>query len=229
MGRGAGAGREAGSGEEEEEGGGERDLSDEERRARRAAVLPLAHKALVCFGDLARYAELYSDAGAAGPAPAAGGAGPGRKGGRGGRGGKGGAAAQAVAAAERRSKSYVKAAECYNQARLLLPDNGNPSNQLAVLAQYSSDPLSSIYHYYRALTVRHPFSTARANLQITFAKALARWFPGDGAGGGGGEPEGDEGDRFKAAFVVLQGILFTKDRCAHSLTLSRILSLPAPH
>ena len=209
------------------------DLSDDERRVRRAAVLPLAHKALICYGDLARYAELYNEASVP-AAVAAGGHGDGarREGGRRGGKGGGGAAAAAAAAADKRVKTYSKAAECYNQARMLLPDNGasfslsllivfcsasrsrrrqrlragNPSNQLAVLAQYCADPLSSIYHYYRALSVRTPFSTARANLQITFAKAVARWFSSDG-----GEPEGDEGVKFRAAFVVLQGILYTKD------------------
>ncbi|GAA5840238.1 hypothetical protein JCM9279_002319 [Rhodotorula babjevae] len=190
------------------------DLSDDERRVRRAAVLPLAHKALICYGDLARYAELYNEASV--PAAAAtSGAGDGarRDGGR--RGGKGGRGAAAAAAVDKRVKTYSKAAECYHQARMLLPDNGNPSNQLAVLAQYCADPLSSIYHYYRALSVRTPFSTARANLQITFAKAVARWFSSEG-----GEPEGDEGVKFKAAFVVLQGILYTKDRLSELPTLS---------
>ncbi|GAA5937481.1 hypothetical protein JCM3775_001242 [Rhodotorula graminis] len=191
------------------------DLSDDERRVRRAAVLPLAHKALICYGDLARYAELYNEASVP-AAVAAGGNGGGarREGGR--RGGKGGrGAAMAAAAADKRVKTYSKAAECYNQARMLLPDNGNPSNQLAVLAQYCADPLSSVYHYYRALSVRTPFSTARANLQITFAKAIARWFSSEG-----GEPEGDEGVKFRAAFVVLQGILYTKDKLSELPTLS---------
>ncbi|BGP48383.1 hypothetical protein JCM10450v2_004256 [Rhodotorula kratochvilovae] len=183
----------------------EEDLSEDERRARRAAVLPLAHKALICYGDLARYTELYNEA----SVPAGTAAGGKKEGGR--RGGKGGQGA----GAEKRVKNYAKAADCYNQARLLRPDNGNPSNQLAVLAQYSSDPLASIYHYYRALSVRTPFTTARANLQITFAKAVSRWFSTEG-----GEPAGDEGEKFKAAFVVLQGILFTKEKLPELPTLS---------
>ncbi|GAA5875632.1 hypothetical protein JCM3774_002567 [Rhodotorula dairenensis] len=177
-----------------------------ERDNLRAGVLPLAHKALICFGDLARYSELYSEA----TAPQA--VEPHKARGRGGRrGGKGASAASA----DRRVKTYAKAAECYTQARLLLPDNGNPSNQLAVLAQYASDPLSSIYHYYRALCVRTPFTTAKANLRITFSKAVARWFASDG-----GEPEGDDAERFKAAFIALHGIFFTKDKLSELPTLS---------
>ncbi|GJN90649.1 hypothetical protein Rhopal_003661-T1 [Rhodotorula paludigena] len=175
-------------------------LDEDERRARRAAVLPLAHKALICFGDLARYSELYNESSVAPAAASAGG----KKGGgkRGGKGGPGGAQ-------DKRVKTYTKAAECYHQARLLMPDNGNPSNQLAVLAQYTAEPVSSVYHYYRALCVRSPFTTARANLQITFSKAVTRWFAPEG-----GEPKGDEGDKFLSAFLVLQGILFTKERLA---------------
>ncbi|BGO99734.1 hypothetical protein RTG_00618 [Rhodotorula toruloides ATCC 204091] len=166
----------------------------EAQKSRRSAVLPLAHKALICLGDLERYNELYNESSSVPTAAATSG-----RGGK--RGGKAG-----VGSGERKIKTYAKAAECYNQARLLLPDNGNPSNQLAVLSQYASDPLASIYHYYRAICVRSmPFSTARANLQITFKKAVARWVEN-------GPGEGDEAERFKTLFVALQGVFFTKER-----------------
>lgn len=87
-----------------------------ERDRLRAGVLPLAHKALICFGDLARYSELYSEA-SAGQPPVESHKGRGRGGRRGGK-------AAATAPADRRIKNYTKAAECYSQARLLLPDNG---------------------------------------------------------------------------------------------------------
>ena len=51
---------------------------------------------------------------------------------------------------------------------------GNPSNQLAVLATYSADLLSSIYHYYRALCVKQEFPTARPNLAVTFNRVLEK-------------------------------------------------------
>lgn len=194
--------------------------SPDDLAQRRAAAVPLAHKALVCFGDLARYRELYNEPGAGNPHA---GAQPrtdvgGKKGGR----GKGDG--------ERKTKNWSRAAECYHQARLLLPDNGeifllldsefpeliscvresgNPSNQLAVLSQYAGDHVSSTYHYYRALSVRIPFPTARTNLEITYAKAVAKWFAD-----GGGEPDGDDdGLKFRTAFVALQGLYFTKTRC----------------
>ena len=88
-----------------------------ERDRLRAGVLPLAHKALICFGDLARYSELYSENSVGQPPVES------HKGrGRGGR--RGGKAAGNAPAADRRIKTYTKAAECYSQARLLLPDNG---------------------------------------------------------------------------------------------------------
>ncbi|GAA5820042.1 hypothetical protein JCM11251_005460 [Rhodosporidiobolus azoricus] len=182
--------------------------SEEAIKARRAAVLPLAHKALICFGDLARYSELYSEAQQQ-QHPTAGRGGRGR-----GRAGK----QQQTAQQGRSTKNFSKAADCYSQARQLIPDNGNPSNQLAVLAQYASDPLSSVYHYYRALSVRQPFITAQANLQITFKKAVAKWF----AAGSAEEAEGGEVEagRFKVVFVTLLGVLFTKAHLADSSSLS---------
>ncbi|CEQ39521.1 SPOSA6832_01046, partial [Sporobolomyces salmonicolor] len=168
--------------------------TEEEKKALRAGVLPLAHKALICFGDLARYSELYSDGSGSGFAALK------ERGGK--RGGKQGGGA------DRKVKTLPSSLlRTFHPAYPLSTTAGNPSNQLAVLAQYAADPLSSAYHYYRALSVRTPFDTARANLQTTFKKALQRWFSPDG-----GEPEGDDGVKFKAAFVAIQGILFTKQR-----------------
>ncbi|KAK4053970.1 hypothetical protein OIO90_003807 [Microbotryomycetes sp. JL221] len=165
--------------------------ADEERSKQRKRALPLAHKALIFFGDLARYRELYSE--------------PSSKSNNSRRGGKQKQHEQQEK--DKKAKNWTRAAECYHQARLLMPDDGNPSNQLAVLAQYSSDTLSSTYHYYRALSVMSPFSTARANLKHVYSRAVSRWFAPDG-----GEPEGDEGTKFKAAFVALHGLFFCKQR-----------------
>lgn len=121
----------------------------------------LCHKTLICFGDLARYRELYTETKpvpAAQPKP---------------RGGKLNPAA--IEAASSKEKSFARAFEAYHQARLLVPDDGNPSNQLAVLAGYQKDELSTIYHYYRALCVRKPFTTATQNLSATYKKMLSHW------------------------------------------------------
>lgn len=74
----------------------------DEQHAIRDRIVPLAHKALICFGDLARYREQYRDV-------------PSAK--------KDGAGKQAKRAPDP-PKNWQRAAECYHQARLLLPDNG---------------------------------------------------------------------------------------------------------
>lgn len=63
-----------------------------------------------------------------------------------------------------------------------------------------------------------PFSTARANLQITFKKAVARWAEN-------GPGEGDEAERFKTLFVALQGVFFTKERSVVAHLVQRAPSL----
>jgi len=88
------------------------ELSEEEHRRRRLEVLPLVHKTLICFGDLERYIEYNSDS----PTPAPQGGGKGGKN-RGGKKNESSRGANTV-------KSYTKAAECYRQANLLLPDDG---------------------------------------------------------------------------------------------------------
>jgi hypothetical protein len=62
----------------------------------------------------------------------------------------------------------------YKQALQLVPDNGNPHNQLAVLATYSDDELSAVFRYFRSLAVKQPFATARDNLFVLFEKNKAR-------------------------------------------------------
>ncbi|MBW0468819.1 hypothetical protein O181_008534 [Austropuccinia psidii MF-1] len=125
--------------------------------------LILVHKALICFGDLIRYSELYNQS----TQP------------------KNSQNLSSTSSSKSNQHppysrivhqpDWSKAHECYNQARLLIPTNGNPSNQLAVLSSYVPDILSCAYHYYRALSVKNPFPTARQNLRLTFTKALEKW------------------------------------------------------
>ena len=142
------------------------ELGDPKSVFGRQQGLLLCHRALICFGDLMRYRELYSESAA--------------------KANKSGTASLQSAA---NRSTYARAAECYHQARLLVPDDGqfvrwkqtisteyrptgNPSNQLAVLASYGPDTLASAYHYYRALSVRSSFPTARHNLKSTLEKSL---------------------------------------------------------
>ncbi|KAG1743739.1 uncharacterized protein EDB91DRAFT_1274594 [Suillus paluster] len=71
-----------------------------------------------------------------------------------------------------RARNYDKAVQCYEQARLLVPSEGNPSHQLAILAFYQGDMFSSLLHYYRALCVRQPYDTASENVKKILNKSL---------------------------------------------------------
>lgn len=75
------------------------DAVDPREALGRQQGLLLVHRALISFGDLARYRELYSESNNAAST-----------------------AQQAAVAATQRS--YARAAECYHQARLLIPDDG---------------------------------------------------------------------------------------------------------
>ncbi|KAL6073696.1 Telomerase activating protein Est1 [Balamuthia mandrillaris] len=67
-------------------------------------------------------------------------------------------------------KDWQKAEVFYQQAFRLVPENGNPHNQMAVLATYVDDELNAVYRYFRSLAVRNPFVTARDNLVVLFEK-----------------------------------------------------------
>jgi protein SMG7 len=132
----------------------------------RSARLAILTKALVCLGDIARYRELYNEAGGrpkAGHEDTV----PARKNPR----KRGDPNVPQIP----RSRNYDKAQQCYDQARLLVPQEGNPSHQLAILASYHKDLFGSLYHYYRALCVRQPYDTATDNLGTVFTKALEQW------------------------------------------------------
>ncbi|CAG8528945.1 9589_t:CDS:10, partial [Scutellospora calospora] len=72
---------------------------------------------------------------------------------------------------EKPRKNWSTACDYYNHARHLVPESGNPHNQLAVIATYSADEFSAVYHYYRSLVVRCPFLTAKDNISLLFHKA----------------------------------------------------------
>jgi protein SMG7 len=79
---------------------------------------------------------------------------------------------------------YGPAYGYYVLAQTLLPENGSPANQLAVLSTYSKDLLSSTYYFYRALACDEPFLMADRNLNVAFRKVLR-----DGVGIDGVERE----------------------------------------
>ncbi|KAL5497945.1 LCB2 [Sanghuangporus vaninii] len=170
-------------------------MRDDERQARLATFTKL----LVCLGDISRYREQYNDGGGR---PRAGHEeGPPRKTGRGGR--RGGF--EAVA----RPRNYTRAKNIYEQARLLLPDDGNASHQLAILSSYQKDSFGSLLHYYRALCVRQPYDTASDNLNTVLKKALDQYRSSKGSAAV--DPHAVQKvrvDRFLESVVVLHGLWY---------------------
>ncbi|EJD05322.1 uncharacterized protein FOMMEDRAFT_138831 [Fomitiporia mediterranea MF3/22] len=165
----------------------------------REAKLAIFTKLFVCLGDIARYREQYNDGGGR---PRAGHEeGPPRKSGR----GRGKSSYETIA----RPRNYSRARVIYEQARLLLPNDGNASHQLAILASYQKDSFRSLLHYYRALCVQHPYDTASDNLNTVLKKALDQYRVSKAN-------QGDDSqvvqkirvDRFLELVVVLHGLWY---------------------
>ncbi|CAO1612784.1 unnamed protein product [Parajaminaea phylloscopi] len=169
-------------------------------------LVEVVFKILVYCGDLARYREIYRDTSLSGP----------RQGGA--PSGRGYRRSSPAASGQRRSatpapRNFLNAVRCYEAARLLSPSEGNPSNQLAVVATYQSDTFGALYHYYRALCVRRPFVTAKINLGSVLIKAVDAWEK-DGAVTTAAERQPVLGDELRQRcyddFVVLHGLFFTR-------------------
>jgi len=128
----------------------------------RQAKLSSVSKALVLLGDIARYKERYDEAGGRpiagveiGP--------PARAGGRG---------RETLVS---RVRDYRRARRRYELARSLVPHEGKPSNQLAILSFYQLDTFSGIVHYYRAICVQQPYDSAAENMEKSLKNSLGFW------------------------------------------------------
>jgi hypothetical protein len=75
---------------------------------------------------------------------------------------------------ENERKDWSHAENFYYKALEVVPSNGNPHNQLAVLATYIDAECVAIYRYARSLLVFQPFVTAKANLVLLFEKNRQR-------------------------------------------------------
>ncbi|KIY49856.1 hypothetical protein FISHEDRAFT_40434 [Fistulina hepatica ATCC 64428] len=135
--------------------------TDADRRSR----MVILSKAMTCLGDIARYREQYNESGGrpkAGhedhPPSAKKNAGRGKRGGP-----------------ELRRRNYERAQQCYEQARRLVPTEGNPSHQMAIIATYQKDVFSALLHNYRALCVLQPYDTAAENMGVILSKAMDQW------------------------------------------------------
>ncbi|KNC99523.1 uncharacterized protein SPPG_04914 [Spizellomyces punctatus DAOM BR117] len=76
--------------------------------------------------------------------------------------------------ADRKEKNWLPAKMFYNIAIRLIPSNGNPFNQLAVINTYAGNVLGAVECYFRSLVIQQPFSTAQDNLTILFEKVQKR-------------------------------------------------------
>ena len=61
---------------------------------------------------------------------------------------------------------------CFRKAAYLVPSNGQPYNQLAILASGQGDMLSTVFFYLRAIYVKCPFPGSKTNLERTLEKVL---------------------------------------------------------
>jgi protein SMG7 len=119
-------------------------------------------KALIFLGDIARYKEQYNESG-----------------GRPKAGVETGPPARTSGKNKKtpipRARDYEKARQRYEQARVLVPHEGNPSNQLAILSAYQMDTFNAIVHYYRAICVQQPYDTAAENMGKALKRSLDFW------------------------------------------------------
>jgi hypothetical protein len=101
--------------------------------------------------------------------------------------------------ADKKDKQWGLARKFYTLAMQLIPDHGNPFNQLAVIDTYEGNELEAVCLYFRSLVVTFPFPTATDNLLILFQKAKQQV-----------ESPGQKSAfaRFIDEFVSLQGFLF---------------------
>ncbi|GAB9467566.1 Nonsense-mediated mrna decay protein [Globisporangium polare] len=75
---------------------------------------------------------------------------------------------------QKAKKNFAAAESFYHKALALIPGNGNPHNQLAVLATYVEAETVAVYRYCRSLLIAQPFATAEENLALLFERSRQR-------------------------------------------------------
>eukprot|EP01130_Rhizamoeba_saxonica_P009235 TRINITY_DN3754_c0_g3_i1.p1 TRINITY_DN3754_c0_g3~~TRINITY_DN3754_c0_g3_i1.p1 ORF type:complete len:761 (-),score=107.47 TRINITY_DN3754_c0_g3_i1:1184-3466(-) len=98
---------------------------------------------------------------------------------------------------------WKKASIYYSKALILLPTNGTPYNQLAVLCTYSDDSFRTLYNYYRSLSVETPFMTTGENISVLFKREYDKI-----------KKQGRSSNSLKAhlqTFVQIQRIFYCKE------------------
>lgn len=66
------------------------------------------------------------------------------------------------------STQFSEAAQCYTKAYQLIPSNGMPSNQLAIIALYNKKKFNAIFYHMRSLNASNPIKSAKESLVILF-------------------------------------------------------------
>lgn len=66
------------------------------------------------------------------------------------------------------SAKFEAASEWYTKAYQLIPSNGMPSNQLAILALYNKKKFDAIFYHMRSLNASNPIKSAKESLVILF-------------------------------------------------------------
>ncbi|KAI9910873.1 hypothetical protein PsorP6_010714 [Peronosclerospora sorghi] len=75
---------------------------------------------------------------------------------------------------QKAKKNFAAAEALYYRALAVVPENGNPHNQLAVLATYIEAETVAVYRYCRSLLTSQPFTTAEENLALLFERSRQR-------------------------------------------------------
>ncbi|XP_055683331.1 telomerase-binding protein EST1A isoform X2 [Lutzomyia longipalpis] len=73
------------------------------------------------------------------------------------------------------TNGYGKARQWYMKAQQILPSNGRPYNQLAVLSIYSKRKVDAVYFYMRSLMSSNPFKSARESLLALFDETRKKY------------------------------------------------------
>jgi hypothetical protein len=73
---------------------------------------------------------------------------------------------------ESSTKDWAAVEVLYKRAITIMPNMGNPHNQLAVLAAYAESDFIAIYHYCRSVLVEQPFSVGVENLKLAYEKLI---------------------------------------------------------
>ncbi|KAJ9474744.1 hypothetical protein PHBOTO_004610 [Pseudozyma hubeiensis] len=188
--------------------------------AKRVHLITLLHKFLIFCGDLARYREMSSHDNDAGTSTNNKGA--------------------------KSKHDFSRACAFYEQSRLILPDQGQPSNQLAVVSLYSTDTFAALYYYYRALCVKTPFAKAKINLEKLLSKPTSAYLESAARSADAEDKQWDAAKDYRARdpqlvarlsidldqarqlteawieqVVVLHGLFYRRSHLEHIMFLSR--------